>query len=272
MSDTATRDAVPAMQEVTHYPHGAFSWAAFDAHNIEEAKRFYGALFGWEYSEVPMGEGDPYTLGLVNGKSVVGLAPMQPDQRAAGMPPYWSMNIAVDSADAAHARIAAAGGTPLGEPFEVLDQGRMTVAQDPTGGMVILWESRAHTGSAYNAGPGVPVWHELYTTDVAAAAGFYETLLGWTYTLNESPGGETATCFLNGEPVAMIMPITPEMGPMPTAWIVYFGVADVEAAATRVAELGGQVNFGPVVMSGFPFAHCTDTQGGRFSLVAPPQA
>jgi uncharacterized protein len=272
MSNSSTPAAVmPAMQEVTHYPHGAFSWAALDAHDVAAAKQFYGALFGWEYTDVPMGDGEMYTLGLVNGKSVVGMAPMQPERRAAGLPPTWDLNITVDSVDATQAQVAAAGGTPLGEPFDVFDQGRMAVAQDPTGAMIIFWEPRVHIGSAYTAGPGVPVWRELYTSDASAAAAFYKSLLGWAIAMNESPGGTMASCFVNDQPVAMIMPVTPEMGPMPTSWIVYFGVADVHAAAARVQELGGQVNFGPVVMSGYPFAHCTDPQGGHFSIVAPPQ-
>lgn len=46
--------------------HGAFSWSELMTTDVEAAKRFYGALFGWETEEF-LGAGMPYTLIKVNG-------------------------------------------------------------------------------------------------------------------------------------------------------------------------------------------------------------
>jgi len=64
--------------------HGAFSWSELMTTDVEAAKRFYGALFGWETEEF-LGAGMPYTLIKVNGEPVGGM--MAPSPECTGKPP-----------------------------------------------------------------------------------------------------------------------------------------------------------------------------------------
>jgi predicted enzyme related to lactoylglutathione lyase len=73
-------------------------------------------------------------------------------------------------------------------------------------------------------------------------------------------GGLYIVLKVDGEDVAGIFPITPEMGEMPSAWGAYFGAADVDASAERAQSLGATMVMPP-----------TDIPGGRFSVLMDPQ-
>ena len=84
----------------------------------------------------------------------------------------WNTYIATDDVDATAAKVVAAGGTMLLEPFDVMDAGRMAVAFDPTGGGFGLWQSGRHTGAQLANEPNALIWNELQTGDREAANAF----------------------------------------------------------------------------------------------------
>lgn len=54
------------------------------------------------------------------------------------------------------------------------------------------------------------------------------------------------------------------------AWLFYFNVAAIDAAAERVRSGGGQIINGPMeVPGGSWIVQCLDPQGAMFALVAP---
>jgi predicted enzyme related to lactoylglutathione lyase len=56
---------------------------------------------------------------------------------------------------------------------------------------------------------------------------------------------------------------------MPSTWGIYFVVADCDAVAAKVKELGGKVQFGPFDAPGVGrIAIVTDPQGAGFSVIA----
>ena len=105
--------------------HGAFGWTELMTADIEAAKRFYGALFGWETEDYPGGGG--YVLVKVGGEAVGGMmaAPLE----CAGMPPAWGVYVTVDDADAVARRAEALGGKVLRPPQDIPDVGRFCVLQ-----------------------------------------------------------------------------------------------------------------------------------------------
>ena len=55
---------------------------------------------------------------------------------------------------------------------------------------------------------------------------------------------------------------------MPDHWMVYFGTADTDAAASRAAELGGQICVPPTDIPDVGrFAVLSDPQGATFSII-----
>jgi uncharacterized protein len=111
--------------------------------------------------------------------------------------------------------------------------------------------------------PGRFVWHELMTTDMAAAQAFYAEVVGWG-TQDASTPDLAYTLFTAGKSaVGGLMELPPDarkMGATPR-WIGYVGVNDLDATADRIKRLGGAVYVPP-----------TDTNIGRISIVADPQA
>jgi hypothetical protein len=100
--------------------------------------------------------------------------------------------------------------------------------------------------------PGRFVWGELVTSDVAAAAGFYGKVFGWTF---ETYGGDddrdTYTLALaDGLPIGgMVFDQRAMKGKTPSArWVGLISVADVKASGAAVTAGGGKVVYAPVML------------------------
>ena len=107
------------------------------------------------------------------------------------------------------------------------------------------------------------LWYELVTTDAEAAKAFYTDVFGWGTRESAMPGSDYAL-FTLGEAAIGGMAELPDdarkAGATPQ-WLGYVGVDDVDAAADRVALLGGAVHVPP-----------TDVPNiSRFAIVADPQ-
>lgn len=246
------------MHVVTNYPDGVFNWVDLSTTDIDGAKAFYGGLFGWFGDDIPLGDGAYYTMFRLDGHAVAGLTPMSDDMKAMGAPPVWVSYVKIDAIDAAAERAAAAGGNVFVPPMDVMDSGRMALLQDPTGAAFGMWSPRAFTGAELVNQPNTLVWNELQTRDLAAARTFYGRVFGWE---GEDSGGYISFSS-DGRSHCGTMPIN-EMFPadMPSHWAVYFMVEDIDAAAARVAALGGQVLAGPAPAG----------EMGRFIVARDPQ-
>jgi uncharacterized protein len=256
------------MAVVDSYAPGRFCWVDLGTGDAADAKRFYAGLFGWTCEDRALGDGAAYTMLLLRGKSVAALYQLEAQQQATGVPPSWLSYIAVASADRAAERTPSLGGTVVMEPFDVLDVGRMAIVQDPTGGIVAIWEARTHQGAELMHEPNSLCWNELATTDVAGAGAFYEGLLGWG--LDRRHQGETGyVVFRQGEHMTGGMrAIRPEWGAVPPHWLVYFSVEDCDATLARAERLGGVVESPPADISGIGrCAILCDPQGARFAVI-----
>ena len=64
------------------------------------------------------------------------------------------------------------------------------------------------------------------------------------------------------------MKITPEMGPVPPNWGVYFQVADCDATLAKATGMGARVVVPPQdVPNVGRFAILTDPQGAHFAII-----
>ncbi len=110
--------------------HGAFGWNELMTTDVDAARSFYGALFGWTFEDF-LGAGAPYTLVKVDGDPVGGM--MAPSSECAGMPPAWGVCVTVADVDATARQVEALGGKLLRPPEDIPDIGRFCVLQDPQG-------------------------------------------------------------------------------------------------------------------------------------------
>ena len=165
------------MAERDGYIPGVPCWIDTTHPDPEAATGFYGGLFGWEFEDVmPSGSESKYFIGRIRGGDVAGIGPV-PE----GMPPMsvWNTYIQVDSADEAAAKVKAAGGAALTEPFDVMDAGRMAVLSDPEGAVFCVWEPKAHKGARVINEHGAVNFNGLATDDLEAAKRFYGSVFDW---------------------------------------------------------------------------------------------
>lgn len=254
------------MKEVKQYPDGVFCWIDLATTDTAAAKDFYGGLFGWEAIEQPLPGGGFYMTFQIDGKRVAGGGQMDPAMQEQGIPSSWSSYVKHDDADTIAARITEAGGTVMFPPMDIMEEGRMLMAQDPTGAMFGVWQPNNHTGAQLVNLPGTLVWNELQTRDTARALEFYGAVFGWTGTADDSG---YITIFADGRQNGGIIPMDPSWGEAPPNWAVYFNVADIDASAAKAQELGGTLLM-PVSAAGEigRFTMVQDPQGAIFSIIS----
>jgi hypothetical protein len=260
---------MPAFTE--HVP-GSFCWVELMTTDPDGAKRFYGELMGWQHHDDPIGPDAVYTMLLKDGRNVGALYRLGAEQAKQGTPPHWGAYVSVASVDAVAGLVGGLGGRLLMEPFDVMAVGRMAVLQDPTGGILSLWQPKQHIGFQLRDEPGSVCWNELLTHDTQKAGAFYAGLFGWKPNV-QPMGSFDYTSFMLGERyVAGMMPIQAEWGPMPTHWFTYFKVIDCDASAAKAAGIGGKVASAPCdIPEVGRFAVLVDPQGASFGILAGPR-
>ncbi len=248
--------------EMKRYDHGAPSWVDLGTPDMAQATKFYAKLFGWDVQVGPPETGG-YAIAHLRGLTVAGLVPQQNPG-----PPYWSTYINVDDADAIAKSISANSGATLMAPFDVLDVGRMGIFADPQGAVFGVWQPGSHKGAQLMMDPGTTCWSELNTTDVTAAIAFYRAVFGWTAKTHD--GALPYTEFGIGErSIAGAMPKPPGMpAEVPPHWLVYFAVADTDAAVATAKGAGGQFMAGPMDIEPGRFAVVADPTGAVFGVIA----
>lgn len=254
------------MADRSSYTQGTPSWTDLSTTDQDAAKQFYSELFGWEPDDQDVGGGMTYSLMKLDGSDAAAIAPQPEQQRDAGAPPAWNTYITVESADDALNRVQQLGGQVHAPAFDVMQAGRMGVAQDPQGAFFMVWEAREHLGAETVNAPGAMCWNELATTDVDAAARFYGELFGWKATPFE--GSEIPYMTVANADDHTIGGIRASTENEPAYWLVYFGCEDLQASVRRAEEIGGQRVFGPVEMDMGSFAGIADPQGAIFALYA----
>lgn len=105
-------------------------------------------------------------------------------------------------------------------------------------------------------------WIDLAADDAAAAKLFYSRLFGWTVADRRSGEGLYSTFADRAAPFASLYQLsqTQIAHGVPAHWTPYMSVPDVDAAATRACDLGGQVIVPPHDVAGL----------ARVSLVSDP--
>jgi len=258
------------MPEQTSYTQGTPNWVDLQTTNQDAAKAFYAGLFGWTYDDQPMPDGPVYSMAMLGGHPVAAIASQSPELAAGGAPPMWNTYLAVDSVDEAAGKVEAAGGKVGMGPFDVMDAGRMAFVIDPSGATVALWQANQHIGATLVNEPGTVTWNELISNDPGVVS-FYAAVAGLTAAPMDMGGGGPYTVFeAAGRPVGGTMP--PQAPGVPNHWHVYFAVADADATAAKVTELGGTVLVPPFDTPVGRIAVVSDPQGAVFSVIksAPP--
>jgi uncharacterized protein len=240
-------------------------WVDLASPDAAASREFYAKLFGWKVEVEPDPQYGGYAQARVGDKVVAGIGPkMMPDA-----PTAWSIYIGTADIAAMMDKVKGAGGTVVVPPMQVGDQGSMAVFQDPSGAFLSAWQPSAMRGFA-NAGAGSFGWAELNARGVDKAIEFYKKAFGWG--IRTSPMGEGQPDYheflVGDESIAG----GTEMNPMvpagvPSYWMVYFAVDDVDASFKKALASGAREMLAPMDFSGGRFAILADPQGATFGLL-----
>jgi uncharacterized protein len=250
------------------FPRGDPCWADLMTSDPDRSVAFYGELFGWK-PEVAGEEFGGYITLVKDGLGVGGAMKNDPAQ---GMPDLWSIYLAVEDAAATCDAAAAAGGQVLMPAMEVGPLGSMAMVSDPTGAAIGMWQPAEHRGFGAVRQPGAADWFELFTRDLDAAVGFYESVFGWdAHVAADEPGFRYTTLGKDDEATAGIMDASawlPEG--VPAHWSVYFATTDADSSLAQAVELGASVVVGVEDTPYGKLATLADPTGAIFKLRQPP--
>jgi predicted enzyme related to lactoylglutathione lyase len=246
------------MSKRDSYPPGVPCWVDNLVADVDEALRFYGALFGWEFDGP--GPGDYYVAKL-RGRDVAGVAAAPP-----GVSAGWNTYVSVANAD----DTASAAERVVVEPFDALPAGRVAAIEDPFGAIIGVWEPADRQGCQLVNEASAYAMSALHTPEPDAAARFYRDLFGWE-TDEFAPGVSLFRLpgYVGGEPQQpvprdVIAAMTKDDGP--ARWSVDFWVSDADTLAGHVDELGGTVVVPPFDSVPTRQALLADPFGAVFSV------
>jgi len=247
---------------------GSFSWIELATTDQKAAKDFYKKLFGWDVEDSPMGPDAYYSIFKLEGRDAAAAYTLHNEQQ--GMPPYWGIYMAVESADAAAKKAEQLGGKVCAPPFDVMEHGRMSVLQDPTGTTFCVWQAKKHTGLGIAAEERAFCWADLSTPDPAKASKFYEGLFGWKITASEHDKSGYLHIQNGDDFIGGVQPSSMRNPNAPPHWLAYFQTANCDATAAKAKQLGAKFFLEPVTMENVGrMAVLADPQGAVFSIFQP---
>jgi uncharacterized protein len=112
---------------------GLFCWAELWAHDVDDAKAFYQAVFGWSTDLMEMPGGIEYTVCKIGEVNTAGImaSPVSPD-----VPAFWLYYVSVADTDATAARAVELGGEVWQGPEDIPGVGRFAILRDPAGAAI----------------------------------------------------------------------------------------------------------------------------------------
>lgn len=246
---------------------GRFVWHELLTTDTAAAASFYPKVVPWRTQPSNM---PGYTIWMAGGVQVGGLMALPAE--AASTPPHWLVYVGTPNVDATCAQAQGLGARVVKAPGDIPNVGRFAVLADPQGATFAVFTPASATAPPA-PGPGGFSWHELATTDVAAALRFYGTLFGWT----KGPGhdmGAMGIYQLFGFGGNQVGGMCNVQGPStPPSWLSYVNVAESSKAVAAAKGAGGRLLHGPIeVPGGSWIALMMDPQGGAFAVQEAPRA
>lgn len=115
---------------------------------------------------------------------------------------------------------------------------------------------------------GTFCWNEAVSTDVAASTKFYTELLGWKAEQHDMEGMGYTVMKTGDNMVAGLMAMPPDAKGVPSHWMGYIAVDNVDDLAEKCKSLGGNIIHGPAdIPTVGRFVIIQDPTGAVVSLI-----
>jgi predicted enzyme related to lactoylglutathione lyase len=245
---------------------GRFVWHELLTTDTAAAAAFYPKVVPWRTQPSNM---PGYTIFMAGGIQTGGLMALPADT---GGSAHWLMYVGTQNVDATVTQAQGLGAKVWKAPSDIPNVGRFAVLADPQGATFAVFTPGSGPPPAGPPPQGGFSWHELATTDVAAALRFYGELFGWSKGVGHDMGAMGVyQLFEHGG--AAVGGMCNTQGPStPPSWLSYVHVADSNRAVAAAKAAGGRLLHGPVeVPGGSWIALFLDPQGGAFAVQEMPR-
>jgi uncharacterized protein len=263
----------PLVQPASSERHpGKVIWADLVTPDLAGAKRFYGALFGWSFRDIP-GDERNFSLAILDGEPVGGLIQraMQP---GAPRQPNWLIFISVADVSEAQRLVLARGGKVLSAPRTYPQRGRQAVFADPHGAPFAVLQSSSGDPKDELADPGEWIWSSLLTPDPDKDAAFYQAVFGYeVFDLASDDGLEHVLLANDDYARVSLNELPPGGAKAQPQWLNFVRVTSTTDAVAKVIALGGRILVAPHLdRHGGLVAVAADPSGAPFGLLEWPEA
>ena len=235
---------------------GKVVWHDLVTPDPDGARKFYGAMFGWEFKAA----GDKakhYTVVSLGGRPIAGIVDSR-GRKAQQTGSQWVGSISVRDVDAAVSSVKARGGNLLWGPQILGPRGPVALVADPEHAAFVLM--RAPGGDPADQSPAVNdwLWNEMWTRQPDSAASFYGRLADYNVAPSDNPNRKYYVLATSGQPRAGIAELKARDA-HPT-WLAYVRVADLPGSVSHAEALGAKVLIAP----------SPEIRNGTVALIADP--
>lgn len=235
---------------------GAFVWQDLVTTDAPAARKFYGALLGWEFKDVSRA-GRPYQIASTATGPVGGLVDVRDIKDAASQ---WVSYVTVADIDRAIQQMQAGGGKIL-VPATATGKGRACVMADPQGAALgLLQPSTGLPDAPANPATAHFFWREYLAQDAAKALAFYKDVLGYDAASTDTRLGLEYFVLRRDRPRAGLFQLPATANQVRPNWLPYVLVDDPAALAAKVTGLGGRILLNP----------SPDRRNGTLAVIADP--
>jgi predicted enzyme related to lactoylglutathione lyase len=246
---------------------GRFVWHELLTTDTAGAAAFYPKVLPWRTAPSSM---PGYTIWMAGQTQIGGLMALPAE--AGSTPPHWLIYVGTPNVDATCSQAQGLGARVVKPPGDIPNVGRFAVLSDPQGATFAVFTPSSGPPPGPAPSQGGFSWHELATTDVAAALRFYGQLFGWS----KGPGhdmGAMGVYQIFQQSSTQLGGMCNVQGPSTApSWLSYVHVADSGRAVAAAKSGGGRLLHGPLeVPGGSWIAMMMDPQGGAFAVQEAPR-
>ncbi len=221
---------------------GKLIWLDLETTDLPAAKRFYGALLGWDYRDYHA-FGVDYTVALINGKPVAALIHrpvLNGTERRSAWLPFFS----VADVGSTFTQALKANATVRSEPEDLPERGRQARLTDPEGAVFALLNSSSGDPSDDPNPRAIGTWGPpaLLARDPAAEAVFYQQLFGLNVEgMPTDHGFERIRLVSDAYERANVRPLPAGNAALHSQWIWFARVFSTAETTRQAVKLGGRI-------------------------------
>lgn len=213
-----------------------FAWADLSTFDLENIKKFYSKLFGWQYQSE-----QGYNIGLANNKESSGICTMPEKFKKINMPSFWMSYVQVSDIESIVKKSEKNGGKVEVYPEDFGGFGKVALIRDPSGAGFTVYQGKDLKGKDVLGNHGRMTWNELYVSDLNLVQPFYENVFGWKIKKEKNTLARYKILNQKHEHIATIQVLSNEIKGDKEFWGVYFSVDNLDDAEKIIKENSGKI-------------------------------